>query len=322
MAEQLEMSAAPAGPQPISANTNPNIPADEASVRALVMEAEAAGEEKVVLPQPGTQTVQATTPVSPALATPETPAKFVKPDGTVDVEKLQASTRQLDAAIQDKVLSVDEMVAAYKEKERQFRNLPSAPAQVAQVAQAAVQTTQPVMQPQVQPDVQALQAQLLADLNRDPVGTIIDIVKMTTAQQQKPVTEFIANIQEQQRDSGLKNTIAELAKSDPRIANPQIYAEIVRELESDPGYRQLKNPHKAAWNEVKARLRLGEINTPAQPSRPAAPILGGGTPPPVPSTTGEVTPLAINQAIGQMKTPQEISAVESELRRMMISAGM
>jgi hypothetical protein len=52
-------------------------------------------------------------------------------------------------------------------------------------------------------------------------------------------------------------------------------------LDEEPGMMRLKNPHKAAWNEVKERLRLGEANTsPAQPSN-VTPTLGGGAPPSV-----------------------------------------
>jgi hypothetical protein len=334
--EPIDVSPAPAGPTPVSAESTLNVNLnDEAAIRALANEAELSGKDVVVQstqtsPLESFQAQQAPTSIQaqPPLpqtypvvkATPDVPAKFVKSDGTVDVEKLQASSRQLDAATEQKVLSIDEMVAQYKEKERAFKALPRNPEQVAQLAQEVARA--PVAPPQPTPNQDALQQQILTDLQRDPVGTIIDIVRTLNAQEQKPIKEFMQTVQEQQRDNGIKSNIAELAKADPRVANPGVYAEIVKELDSDPGYWKLKNPHKAAYNEVKARLRLGDVTTPAQPGRPAAPILGGGTPPPVPSTSGSApNALNIQQAIGQMKTPQEQAAVESELRRLMMSAG-
>ncbi len=327
--EPLDVVAAPAGPTPISAQ--PQLPSmDESSVRAAVMQAEADGNEVANLAQ--TSGLDKIVPIVPApqVQPQDVPAKFKNPDGTVDVQKITDSTRQLDAAIEQKQLSVEEALAQYKAKETQFRNLPSNPAQVQRYAQeqAQAQVAQPPAPPAYAPPPPAvpppdqLQAQIQQEFQRDPIGTMVDLVKAVTLNQQKPVMDFIEKLREQERDNGVRTNLQQLAQEDPRVLHPQVYAEIVKEMDNDPGYRQLRNPHKAAWNEVKGRLRLGEVQTPAQPSRTATPILGGGTPPPVPSSAGQATPQNLLQAIGQMKTPDEQSRVEAEIRRLMIASGM
>lgn len=309
--EPLDITPAPPGPTPISATTQDQPSLEEAVVRAAVMRAE--GIEETVA-APAAQTPPTAPEAPPAQSSSDVPKKFLNNDGTVDVEKLQASTRQLDAGTQEKTLSIDEMVAQYREKERQFRALPRQQHVVAQVAEQAVQAA-PV--PQAVPqDQTAILQQIQQDYQRDPVGTIIDIVKVMTEQQLKPAKTFMEQVQEQQRDAAIRENLADLARADPRVANPAIYGEIVKQLDSDPGYLKLKNPHKTAWNDVKARLRLGDTQAPAQPSRPSAPILGGGIPPPVPSTSGASSPENVAIAIKQMSNPKELAAVESELRRL------
>jgi hypothetical protein len=262
-----------------------------------------------------------------------TPAKFVNPDGTVDVNKLQASTTQLDAAIENKVLTVEEMVAQYKEKEAQFRNLPKAPGQVAALAQQIVQMPPapqpmpaappaPAYLPPVAQDPNAAYQQLMADFQRDPIGTMYDMAKQVARSEAKPLQEFIAQNREQQRDASIRNNLTELAKEDPRVAHPVLHQQLMAELANDPGYWTLKNPHEAAWLKVKARLRLGDTqNQTVQPSKTPAPILGGGTPPPVPSMAGQATPLAINQAIQAARGKDELKALEAHLRDMALRSG-
>lgn len=337
--EPLQEAAVPAGSKPFSVQ-NLDIPADM-DVRAISNAAEAAGENVVTLPVAQTPTAQqtpapnapapVTQPIPTAPQAPQLPAdltpqaaalaKFLRPDGTVDVEKLQTSSKQLDEALQNKVLSIEEMVGQYLEKEKDFRNLPKNPDQVARAAQQIVAPPNPMVPPPfpttppAATDPNAIHAQLMQDYQRDPLGTIVDLVKAINSTENKEVHDYISTVREQQHVEAKKQNLAELAKSDPRVAHPVLYQEILAEMGRDPGYFKLRNPYKAAWNEVKERLRLGDTSTP-QPSKPASPILGGGSPPPVPSTTGAVTPGTMHAAIAAAKTKDEMSAVESELRRM------
>jgi hypothetical protein len=323
---------------------------DESAIRAMANATEQAGSEIVAIPPTGATQIPAAAPAQDTAPTPTpqptapqipagqpapegTPAKFVNPDGTVDVNKLQASTAQLDAAMQDKKLTIDEMVAQYKAKEAQFRNLPRSPEQVASYAQQVAQQ-QPVPPPPqafqqpmpapygAPPDPQAAYQQLMADFQRDPIGTMYDMARQVTQRETKTFQDFIAQAREQQRDTSIKNNLMELAKEDPRVAHPVIYQEIVAELGREPGYLHLQNPHEAAWLKVKARMRLGDtLNQPAQPSKTPAPILGGGTPPPVPSMVGQNNPLAFNQAIQAAKGKDEMKALEQQLRDLAVRTG-
>lgn len=320
MAEQIDVVAAAPGPLPMSAQ--PQLPPmDEASVRAAVMQAEAEGKEVANI-SAQTSGLDRIVSVIPAQ---DVPAKFLKPDGTVDVQKITDSTKQLDAGIEKKQLTVDEALAQYKEREREFRNLPSNPAQVQRHVQEQVQTQAPAPPPlpNAPLPLDQLQAQIAQEYQRDPVGTMVDLTKALIQNQQKPVLDFIERLREQERDNGIKANLSQLANEDSRVLHPQVYAEILKEMQSDPGYSQLRNPYKAAWNEVKGRLRLGDAQIPAQPSRTATPILGGGTPPPVPSSaSGQASPQNLLAAIAQMKTPDEQARVEAEIRNLMIANGV
>lgn len=326
--EPLTASAVPAGPTPFVATTPLPDGINESALRAAAMEAERTGQDVVALP--ATQTPQVSpdaqapaipqptpAPITPVPSDPsKVPQKFMKPDGTVDVEKLQASTEQLRAGIQEKVLTIDEMVNEYKELEKQFHGLPRAPEQVAALAQQVAAQPAQTNPPAAAQDPQAIQAQLVQALNADPLGTIVDIVRTVTKQETQPMQQFVQSAKETERTNFLKSTIAEVAKQDPRVLNGAIYQEIVNEIKSDPGYLNLKNPYKAAWNEVKARLRLGDAPTPAQPGKTASPILGGGSPPPVPSTSAGVTQQTVSEAIKLAQNPTEMNNVEAELRKM------
>lgn len=338
------LTAAPVapGPTPFAVPTLNVDLSQEAAVRAIANAAESSGADVVPVPDnPGTQTptvqpAQAQPTPAPAPAVPpsqpasapaqtpsvDVPAKFLKPDGTVDVEKLQASTEQLRTGIEQKELTIEQMVAQYREAEKEFRNLPSSPQQVARVAQQIAAQAPPQGAPvpsPAAPDPTSVQAQLMQDLQRDPVGTIVDIVKAVHATETKPLQEFVTTLKEQQRDEHMKQALRDLAKTDPRVAHPTIYPHVIQVLKEDPGLFQSKNPYKAAWNEVKERLHLGEVQT-AQPSKTASPILGGGSPPPVPSTTGSPASSTLHGAVNQMKTKDEISLVEAELRKLAAQA--
>lgn len=310
MAENLQVETLPGGPAPFVATTALPPALTDADVRAMTIEAEKSG-SGVVVP---TQTPAPAVPAQPVM---DVPAKFFKPDGTVDVEKLQTSSKQLDEAIQQKQLTIDEMVAQYREKERQFRNLPRKPEQVAQAAQQIVaQPPAPVQAPMPVPipDPNAAYQRLLSEYQKDPIGTMVELAQEIAQRQVAPFMQFVENNREQQRTDFIKSSLIELAKIDPMVANPLVYNEIIKELESDPGYLNLKNPHKAAWNEVKARLRLGDSPKPAQPSITTAPILGGGTPPPVPSSSAGPTPQNLAAAISQAKSKEEMKNLEDVMR--------
>lgn len=304
-------------------------PLDDQMVRNAIAAAEQAGTDVVDLTQQTAQTPPEPAPVVPA-PTPkvDVPAKFQKPDGTVDVDKLKASTKQLDEAIQQKQIvvekTVDDYLAEYREKEKQFHSIPSNPDVIRQ--QAAQQAPPPAPAPQApapainqQPgeDPAALKARIAQDLQVDPVATIIDLIHVVGQKQVEPLLQDHQARIQQERDNAIRRNISEIATQDRRILNPQVFEEVNRELNSDPAYWRLKNPHKAAWLEVKERLRLGDPSQPAQPGRPTAPILGGGTPPPVPSASGHVTPRALIGAIGEAKTADERSALEQQIRSLL-----
>src|SRR5687768_9415246 len=102
MAEQLDVVTAPPGPTPISAQPQPP-PMNDQEVRAAVMKAEAEGKEVAEIPAQ-TSGLDRILPTVPS--TPDVPVKFLKPDGTVDVQKILDSSKQLDADIEKKQLSV------------------------------------------------------------------------------------------------------------------------------------------------------------------------------------------------------------------------
>lgn len=295
-------------PAPPSANSQPAFqPApklDEAAVRAAVMQAEANGEDPTRLmlsavaqiksPEQPPQAAQADTPV-------EVPEKFKKPNGEVDVEKLNASTKQLDEVIQKKKEElqavvpdvnkfVEEQLRAYKDKERQLRSLPNTARVAAQAAPPApVVPTSPAEIPNDQ-----LEAMINQDIRNNPARAIADLVQLAIRRELEPINE-------EKKDGRIRSNLKELAERDPRVvAN---VAAINAKLEENPQLWNLANPHRMAWLEVKEDLRLGELTSaPTQPSKAPAPVLGGGTPPPAPSSSTGVadiaTVLAASKQIG------------------------
>ena len=130
MAEVTEMKTAaelnPQTPPPFVASTEGlQPPMDDNAVREIFAKAAASGAEDLTqviqapaLPGQPVEPVQASAP-SPG----EVPAKFKKPDGTVDEEKLKASSAQLDQANEQKQKTIEEILAEYKEKERKQAEL-------------------------------------------------------------------------------------------------------------------------------------------------------------------------------------------------------
>lgn len=266
--------------QPIGALSNLDTPLDDNAVRAALMKAEANNQDPMTATMADLQQVQAPqpAPAQPEAAQPkvEIPEKFLKPDGAVDVDKLQASTRQLDEAIaqkeqklQEATKSVEDLFRHYKERETKFKTMPNPDKIVAQI--------QPQTPPVQQMPEQDLNSVIERDFRNDPLGTMLRL-------QQLQLERALSPIVEKENDQKVRENLANLAKNDPRLL--QHYDKVVAKLDSDPDYWKLKNPHKAAWLEVKEELRLGEPSqVQAQPSRVQTPVLGGGTPPSTPSST-------------------------------------
>jgi hypothetical protein len=274
---------------------------DEAMVRAAVEQAEASGADPMKLrisdmaqiptPQQQPKAVQAETPV-------EVPEKFKKPNGEVDVEKLNASTRQIDEALQKKQevqvdmnKFVEDQLKAYKEKERQLRSMPSIARQVAQVVPPA---PTPMSNPAELSNEQ-LEAMINQDIQQNPARTIANLVQMALQRELQP-------IHEEKKDGKIRGNLRELAERDPRVVAH--IAAINAKIDENPEMLSLKNPYKSAWLEVREDLRLGELSqAQAQPSKPVAPVLGGGTPPPSPSSSSGVADvnavLQASKVIGQ-----------------------
>lgn len=238
----------------------------------------------------------------PVQTTPEVPAKFQKPDGTVDEEKLKTSSQQLEQAVEKRQKSIDEMVAEYKANEEKLRQTGQEANNLKKALQSQIsEPSQPVSQiPQNLPPDQ-LQAQLLRNFQNDPLGVIAEISRVVSqkeaAEIARPALQASEAFQEQQRDRSMRQNLLALAEQDGRIQDPNLYNELINELNSDPGYRNLKNPLKSAWNEVKDRLRLGEPTGSAQPGQASGPILGRGVPPSVSSLPQPMSPDRVQDAV-------------------------
>lgn len=271
-------------PQPIEQLSGITQTLDDAAVRAAVVAAEAAGIDPLSLTigdmAKGPETPAAQAPAPARI--PEVPSKFLKPDGAVDVEKIQASTRQLDEAIQTKEQALQKTVDDYLQAEAKFRNLPN-PQRLAQNAPPAPAVP---MQEQPQLTPQQLQARLDADLRADLPGTVANLVDAIVEHRLKaavqPLQQDIEATRQERMNNERRANLQAIAEKDPRILNQQVFDAINAKLTAEPELWKLKNPHKAAWLEVKDELRLGDP-TPGQalPSRPS-PVLGGGTPPSAP----------------------------------------
>ncbi len=276
----------PSSAQPPEAR---NILAMEAQIKAASDAAQAKGEDPSKLPIGDL-----------AGLPPNVPEKFVKPTGEVDVEKLKASTKQLDEAIQKKEQAVQKSVEDYLQAEAKFRTLPN-PAKLEAALNPPAQASAPAAPPQgaMAPPVfdrAALEARINADIQANPAATVANLIdimfEQKFGQKIKPLEEGIQYTLEQKRQEATRANLRELAAKDPRILNQDVFDAVNAKLQSEPKLWELKNPHKAAWLEVKEEMRLGEAapngSSSAQPSRPLSPILGGGTPPPLQSSASGV----------------------------------
>lgn len=316
MADETATVEAPATPVP-AAVTPPQL--DDNAVRAAME----AMDKRQADAESGFNPTDTSIPVelSPTTDT-QVPDKFKNDDGTVDVEKLKTSTRQLDEAIQSKELTIEDMLSQYREKEAKFRNLPNPAKLEARLNPAAPATENPLgilNQPGKNPQEEAIRQQIIADFNADPVATMIRLSEIVAerkaAEKLAPIQRDIDSRLEVERENYLRSSLKEAAQADPRILQPQMYSEVLRELDADPGYWALKNPHEVAWLKVKARLRIGEHQ--AQPSRPITPIIGGGLPPPVPRADTGLTQQNLAAAMRTAKTPEEISKVDKLMRQFL-----
>lgn len=276
------------GFQPVEALGGLDKELDDSAVRQAILNAEQSGKDPQSLTmselaqgQPQAPQPQAAPAAAPAKE--PVPEKFLKPDGTVDVDKIQASTRQLDEAIQKKETAlnktVDDYLAEYRAREDKFRNMPnpnkfSPPPAAEAPAPAPIQTPVNV---QAMPD-QQLEALIRQDFQNDPLMTTTRLIELAIQKKLEP-------IEAEKKISRARENLQAIASKDPRILHPEVYAAINAKLDSQPDFWKLPNPYKAAWLEVKEEMRLGDpLPGQAQPSRPSAPVLAGGSPPSVPST--------------------------------------
>lgn len=285
---------------------------EEAQLRALFQDASAKGMDlgdSVPAPQAMPAPVVA---APPSVSVPE---KFKTPEGTVDEDKLKASSKLLDGAIEEKTKSIDEMMADYKERERKLHELSQQKAELGRqmpvVPPVNVQNVNPN-----DPQMVQLHQQILADMQRDPVNTSIMLNRALVQKELEPVLRRFQQEEEIRQDSLRRDSFTRLAESDPRVMQNQYYQAINQVLDEDPAMMRLKNPHKAAWNEVKERLRLGEpIGVQAQPSI-SAPALGRGAPPSVSTFQGSVTPQSLSQEANQLNPYSDAGkAYEEKLRQ-------
>lgn len=285
----LSMEPTPIASQPAFQPATEKL--DEATVRAATLKAAQQGLDPFSMVVGDLN--QGQVPVAPAKAQAETPVevpeKFKKPNGEVDVEKLKASTRQLDEATQKKEAelqkSIDDYVKAYKEKEAKFKNLPN-PKNLAPEIPVAPAPVQPQAM-----NMEELKARVAQDLQRDYVGTTFELIELAVQQRLNqaiaPMKQDAEELRIERQDRQLRSNLQELANKNPVIMNEKVFNAIQVKLQDNPELWTLKNPHKAAWLEVKDEMRLGDVpsGTPAQPSMRPSPILGGGTPPPTPSSS-------------------------------------
>lgn len=249
------------------------------------------------------------------------PAKFLKPDGTVDEEKLKASSEQLGKAIEQKQKTIDEMLAEYKEKEKQFTELGHKTKELQSTSPNPV-SEPPMLSPQFAGlTADQIRAQLLALNAQDPIAFAVEIARAVSRKEATdvalPALQVAGRLAEQERDSDMRKNLLSLAERDSRVQEPALYAELINELNSDPAYFRLKNPIKNAWNEVKERLRLGEPTGSAQPSQASSPTLGRGVPPSVSSFATPMTPQSLNTQVSSLNPfSPEGKKMEDALKQM------
>lgn len=253
----------------VAANQGPIL--DDAMVREAIAKAEANNQDPMTIKLDELSQAPAQVPQA---APVDVPQKFLKPDGAVDVEKIQASTKALDEAIASRdpipQKTVEDYLNEYKEKEKMFRS---------QTVPRQTPPPIPVASAPAEIDPQNYEEIVRRDYAADPLGTTTRLFNLMLEQKFQPIAE-------REKIEATRQNIQKLAEKDDRILRPDVYSAIQAKLQADPDLWKLKNPHKAAYLEVKEEMRLGDVpqGTPAQPSRPS-PVLGGGTPPSAPSAS-------------------------------------
>lgn len=295
--------------QPIEALAALDPMLDESAVRAAIAKAEANNQDPLTATMDDYaqgQGPQAQAPVA-------VPQKFLKPDGVVDVEKIQASTQALDTAIQQKeeaiTKTVDDYMREYNERETKFRTMPNP-----QKMQASLPA--PVAQPPAMPlpeaEIPNYEDIVRRDYAADPLGTTTRLLDLMIKQKFQP-------LEEKEKAEATRQNLSALAAKDPRILREDVYAQVTAKLNSDPHLWTLKNPHRTAWLEVKEEMRLGDpVPGQAQPSR-LSPVLGGGTPPSTPSTQGSVPNGPVNLDSLDLRDKAQEAAGDEAIRRMMLN---
>lgn len=275
---QMEPSwTPPAGKsQPIQAIATSEPLLDEAAVRQAIANAEANNQDPLTatMDDYAQCLVNKTAQPAPVVQVPE---KFLKSDGAVDVDKIKASTQALDTAIQNKEAalskSVDDYMREYQELETKFRTMPNP-----QKVQAQAPVVAPPAVPLQENQPYNYEDVVRQDFQRDPLMTMTRLMEVA-------LEAKFAPIEQKEKSEKVRTNLQDLASKDFRVLREDVYAAIQNKLKADPDLWKLKNPHKAAWLEVKEEMRLGEPSqAQAQPSRPLSPVLGGGTPPSAPSS--------------------------------------
>jgi hypothetical protein len=287
---------------------------EEEMIRAMFQQAAAQGNDNdlhvtVTLPQaPAPGPEQPPSAPAPAVVVPQ---KFQKPDGTVDEDKLKASSERLNEAVEQKQKTVDELLLEYQEREKKLHGLGQQKAEIERQMSPVLAPVVPIQDPQ------ALQQRILQDYQQNPLDTVIKLSEAIAETKLAPFRDRFQQEDEQRRLQGMRQNVADLAQADPRFLDPRLNAMVNQVLDEEPGMMRLKNPHKAAWNEVKERLRLGEPNqVPAQPSS-AMPTLGRGAPPSVSALPGPITPQTAFQQAQQVNPySPEGKAFEEQLKEM------
>ena len=303
--EQPQLETQPAF-QPV-----PKIEFNEQAVRAATIEAAKSGVDPftMVVGDLKQGQPQITPPVKARAETPvEVPEKFKKPTGEVDVEKLKASTERLDEAIavkeqklQEANKTIDDYLLEYKGKEQKLNALPNPEKIMAQFPAQPVPSAPMPQNLMGNLSDQQLEEMISNDMRTAPGRTVAQLVEIAV---EKRLEQRLKPFEDSRKDDSIRNNLKQLAEKDARVLDPRVFQAINAKLDSDPDLWKLKNPHKAAWLEVKDELRLGEVPlgaSQAQPSKPPAPVLAGGTPPPAPSLFEPQTSMqALEQAISQM----------------------
>ncbi|HXC61206.1 MAG TPA: hypothetical protein VNV63_00905 [Nitrospiria bacterium] len=289
---------------------------EEEQLRALFNDAHARGldEKEMMVNVPKAQANgPEQPPVPPTPAPASIPQKFMKPDGTVDEDKLKASSERLNEVVEQKQKTVDELLLEYQEREKKLHSLGQQKAEI----QAQMPPVPPPVPVQQQSDPQQLQQRIMQDYQQNPLDTTIKLAEAIAATKVAPILQRFEQDEEQRRLAGMRQNVANLAQSDPRFLDPRLNAMVNQVLDEDPQMMRLKNPHKAAWNEVKERLRLGEPNqVQAQPSN-AMPTLARGAPPSVSTLSGPLSPQSARQ-VSQQVSPYspEGKAFEEQLKEL------